>query len=415
MFNTIDEVYNWLYNQKKLSKRENLKRITFVAEDLDLIPTYKIVHIAGTNGKGSTASYLKNILKNTGKHIGFFVSPFVVCFNERIQINDRYISDAEIMYYANILYEYSNSYFEKYNDIIPFFELTFLMALMFFKDRNIDLAIIECGLGGRLDATNFLKTDLAIITNIGYDHMATLGNTLEEIAYHKLGIVKPNMTCLTCVSDDLKPLFTDYASEINSKMIFVDKFVDNIVLSDSTRFTYKNIEFEASLIANYQAYNAALAIEAAKFVEPSIELDLIKYGLMNTFWPGRMEIVMKKPYVILDGAHNIHGITGLVDSIKKMNYKDVRIVFSALADKAFDKMIEKLDEIAESFYFTSIDDKRKADASSFIKYTKKNYRVIENFLECIDTAIKEANEESLVLITGSLHFISCVRKIFKNN
>ena len=371
MFNTIDEVYNWLYNQKKLSKRENLKRITFVAEDLDLVPTYKIVHIAGTNGKGSTASYLKNILKNTGKHIGFFVSPFVVCFNERIQINDRYISDAEIMYYANILYEYSKSYFEKYNDIIPFFELTFLMALMFFKDRNIDLAIIECGLGGRLDATNFLKTDLAIITNIGYDHMATLGNTLEEIAYHKLGIVKPNMTCLTCVSDDLKPLFTDYASKINSKMIFVDKFVDNIVLSDSTRFTYKNIEFEASLIANYQAYNAALAIEAAKFVEPSIELDLIKYGLMNTFWPGRMEIVMKKPYVILDGAHNIHGITGLVDSIKKMNYKDVRIVFSALADKAFDKMIEKLDEIAESFYFTSIDDKRKADASSFIKYTKK--------------------------------------------
>ena len=120
MFNTIDEVYNWKKKKKKLSKRENLKRITFVAEELDLIPTYKIVHIAGTNGKGSTASYLKNILKNTGKHIGFFVSPFVVCFNERIQINDRYISDAEIMYYANILYEYSNSYFEKYNDIIPY-------------------------------------------------------------------------------------------------------------------------------------------------------------------------------------------------------------------------------------------------------------------------------------------------------
>ena len=158
MFNSIDEVFSWLYNQKKTQKRENLDRIKKCIDDLELTPNYPIIHIAGTNGKGSCASYIKNILKLTGRHVGFFVSPYVVCFNERIEINDRYISNSEIMFYANKLYTYATNYYNKYNDTIPFFELTFLMALMFYKDRNIELAVIECGVGGLLDATNVLNT-----------------------------------------------------------------------------------------------------------------------------------------------------------------------------------------------------------------------------------------------------------------
>ena len=138
MFTTIDMVYSWLFNQRKAQKRENLDRIKLCAKELAIDkPNYKIIHIAGTNGKGSTAVMIKNMLALSGKHVGLFVSPYVISFNERIQINDRYISNAEIMHYGNILYEYSKKYEEKYHDIIPFFELTLLMALLYYKDRNI--------------------------------------------------------------------------------------------------------------------------------------------------------------------------------------------------------------------------------------------------------------------------------------
>lgn len=414
MFNTIDEALNWLYNQKKLSKRENLDRIKTCASELSINPGYKIIHIAGTNGKGSTASYIKNILKNTGKHIGFFVSPFVVCFNERIQINDRYISNAEIMHYTNLLYDYSKSYFEKYNDVIPFFELTLLMALLYFKDRNIDIAVIECGIGGLLDATNFLKTDLAIITNVGYDHMNTLGNTLEEIASHKLGIVKDNMTVLSCVDDSLKPMFIEYAKQKNAKIIFTDEYVTDITLSDKTNFKYKDINFSANLLAKYQAYNASLAIEAVRIIEPNILDDLINYGLNTVKWPGRMEILSNEPKIILDGAHNIHGVKALVDSIKEFKFTKIKVVFSALSDKAFDKMLSCLDEVTDEYYFTSMIDLRATDPNEFTRYTIKPFKLINDYKNAIDYAVNELKDDEVLLITGSLHFISMVREYYYN-
>lgn len=414
MFNTIDEALNWLYTQKKLNKRENLWRIEKCAMDLDCIPSYKVIHIAGTNGKGSTATFLKNILKNTGKHVGFFVSPFVICFNERIQINDRYISNAEIMHYLNILYDYSNKYFNEFNDVIPFFELTLLMALLYFKDRNVDMAIIECGVGGLLDATNFIKTDLAIITNVGYDHMNTLGDTLIDIANHKLGIIKNGIDAISNPSDELEQYFITYAIQHDSNMTIPKHEVSDIKVSNKTEFKYKGIPFSCALLGNYQAYNASLAIEAARRIDNTIPDDLINAGLMDAVWPGRMEIISNNPLVIIDGAHNIHGIEALVSSIKEITRdKKIKVIFSALADKAFDKMLNKLDTISDSYYFTAINDLRATDPNVFKEYTKKEYTIINNLEECINTAIRQLKDDEALLITGSLHFISMVREIIK--
>jgi len=208
----LDESLNWLYTQKKSKKREDLSRISYCIKKLGIKTNYPVIHIAGTNGKGSTATFIKSILMEANYKVGFFVSPFVISFNERIEINNDYITDDKLMEYILKLKDFANEYTNEFNDTIPFFELTFLMALMYFEENNIDVGVIECGLGGRLDATNCLDKKISVITNIGFDHMQTLGNTLEEISYHKLGITRSGVPCFTCVDDSLKEYFNEYAS-----------------------------------------------------------------------------------------------------------------------------------------------------------------------------------------------------------
>ena len=412
MFNTIDEVYNYLYNQKKTAPRENLDRISRCAGLLNIKTPYKKIHVAGTNGKGSTCQYIKNMLSLKNLHVGMFVSPFVISFNERIQINDRYISDSEIMHYMNILYDFNKKYEEEYNDHLPFFELTLLMALMWFSDRNIDIAIIECGLGGLLDSTNFLDYDLALITNIGFDHMQQLGNTLESIANHKLGIAKPNMTCITTVDDSLKNYFKEYAKNNNVNMIFVND-VKNINVSDKTYFEYKNEKYASSLLGEYQAFNASLAIEAIKYFDKDYPKTLIDFALENIKWPGRMEVLNQSPLILLDGAHNIHAINAITNTIANLKgNRKVKTVFSALQDKEYPKMIKKLEEITDYFYFTKIIDLRQIEDIHFEEYTNKEYEINNDFKNCLDTAISKLDKNDILLITGSLHFVSQIREYY---
>ena len=412
MFNTIDEVYNYLYNQKKTAPRENLDRISRCAGLLNIKTPYKKIHVAGTNGKGSTCQYIKNMLSLKNLHVGMFVSPFVISFNERIQINDRYISDSEIMHYMNILYDFNKKYEEEYNDHLPFFELTLLMALMWFSDRNIDIAIIECGLGGLLDSTNFLDYDLALITNIGFDHIQQLGNTLESIANHKLGIAKPNMTCITTVDDSLKDYFKEYAKNNNVNMIFVND-VKNINVSDKTYFEYKNEKYASSLLGEYQAFNASLAIEAIKYFDKDYPKTLIDFALENIKWPGRMEVLNQSPLILLDGAHNIHAINAITNTIANLKgNRKVKTVFSALQDKEYPKMIKKLEEITDYFYFTKIIDLRQIEDIHFEEYTNKEYDINNDFKNCLDTAISKLDKNDILLITGSLHFVSQIREYY---
>ncbi len=413
MFNNIDDALNWIYNQKKLQKREDLSRIKKCVELLHISINYPVIHITGTNGKGSTANYIKNILKLENKYVGLFTSPFILFFNERIMINDRYISNAEIMHYVNKLYDFSDSYFKEFNDVIPFFELTLLMALMYFEDRKIDLAVIECGLGGLLDSTNFLKTNLSIITNVGYDHLAQLGPTIKDIANHKLGIAHDGNTLLTTVDDSFKNQFNEYAKLHNVKINYVKDNVSDIKEElNGVSFKYKNILYKTPLNGLYQAYNASLAIEAARFIDNNIPNDLIQEGLNETFMPGRFEYI--KDNIIIDGAHNISAIEALTNSLEnKFENKKIKIVYSALFDKEYDKMIKHLSKIATKFYFTTLKDLRATDPLLFSEYTDIESECFFDFKECVNKAMEELKEDEILVITGSLHFISTVRAYLK--
>ncbi|MDY0023874.1 MAG: Mur ligase family protein, partial [Candidatus Izemoplasmatales bacterium] len=199
MFKTVSEAQNWIENIKRFGSKLDLKRMEKVVEILGHPEkSFKSVHVAGTNGKGSTSTYLKSILAQAGFKVGIYTSPYVVKFNERIAINDEYISDDDLVKYANILYPLTEKMLLE-DETVTFFEILTLMSFLYFKDNQVDYAIIEVGLGGLLDATNVIIPEISVITNISYDHMKQLGNTLESIALNYLGIVKDNVPLFTSI------------------------------------------------------------------------------------------------------------------------------------------------------------------------------------------------------------------------
>lgn len=411
MFTNLNEALNWLYEQKKSKKREDLSRISYLIKKLNIKFNYKIVHIAGTNGKGSTASFIKKMLMMNNKKVGLFVSPFVIKFNERIEINDDYITDDKILDYCNYLYTITQNYFDDFNDTIPFFELTFLMALLYFNESNIDYLVLECGMGGKLDSTNVVEADIQVITNIGFDHINQLGPTIYDIANHKLGITRPNKVCFTATDESLKDYFIEYSKNNGSIINFINDDVIVLDLNDGVTFKFKNEIYHTKMNGAYQAYNASLAISVIKELIPSISKDVIDKALDDTYWPGRFEYI--KENIIIDGAHNIHGVDALVDTLKnKYPNKYIKVVFTALQDKAIDQMLKSLDEITDFYYFTSIIDKRGTDVNYFKSFTTKQYVLIEDYVEALDKAVSEVNDDEILVITGSLHFISNVIKYF---
>jgi len=405
MFNNIDEALNWLYSKRNNNK--NKDRLNYLINKLDIYPKYKLILITGTNGKGSTALTIKHILKNINYHVGTFTSPFVIFFNDRIMINDRYISNSEIMHYLSILAKEFEEYYLLNNDIIPFFELTLLMALMYFKDRNIDLGVFECGIGGINDACNVLNPDISIITSIGYDHMNVLGNTLPEILSNKLGIARKAKPLLINNYNNLA-----INNEIGFDLFDVSNCVTNIKSSIyGTEFMFENKLYKTNLITKYQAYNCALAIKACKMIEASLPDDIINYSLSNILSPGRMERVSDKPLIYLDGAHNKEAIENSIEFISSIREnKRIICIFYSLKDKDYPNMLKILNNYVDEYYFTDLSDSRSISYELYLPYITKNYTYFDNYNELLS---KLKDDNCLYLFTGSLHFVSMIRNLFK--
>lgn len=413
MFNCVKEAVDWVEHIRRKEKRKDLSRMNKL---LDILShpekSYNKIHIAGTNGKGATCEMITSILHYKGYNVGRFVSPYILRFNERIEVNGKEISDSSLLDIINYLYPIINEYNEKESDIVPFFEVVTLIGFIYFKQMDVDIAVIECGLGGKLDATNVINADALVITSIGYDHMNVLGNTLEEIATNKLGIVKEGNHLFTNVVDSLKPLFIDYTKNMNACLEFVEPDKDSIRCDfNNTKFKFEGIEYKTNLIGEFEAYNASLAIKVSKYIDSTITDREINEALANIFWPGRLEIVSTNPLVIMDGAHNVSAAKTLVNSLTKLNNIKYNVLYTGLKDKDTKGVIKELESLANKFIITSIDDARSSDTEVLLSEVSIDKMGFKDEFKALDYAI-QLNEP--LLIVGSLHFVSSLRPYIIN-
>ena len=387
----------------------------------------KYIHIAGTNGKGSTSAYISQMLKAAGYRVGLFTSPYLEEFTERIQINNQDIPQDDLARITDIVRLAADKMVSKGFEHPTTFEIVTAIAFVYFKEEELDYVVLEVGLGGRYDSTNIIETSLAsVITTIDYDHTEILGNTLSEIAYQKAGIIKENgLVILYPQSEESQATILKVAQEKNARIVNVpfeeieitsQTYLESIFNFRLNSSNFKDIKI--SMISKYQVYNAATAITLVVELEKegllSINHEQIKEGLYKTKWKGRLETIRKDPIFLIDGAHNLQGINQLVQAIKLFPYKRLIVGVGVLKDKDYSHMIEKISLLASEIVVTEVNMPRKLDADvlarEVIKYNK-NVHVEKDIKKAILKTLELASSDDMIVFCGSLYLIGEVRTI----
>lgn len=427
MFTTYDEALEWIHTRKGMGPKPGIKRMEWLMDKLDR-PEKKIssIHIAGTNGKGSTVAYLTALFQASGHSVGSFSSPHIMRFNERIMLNSEQISDQAIIELANVLYPLYMEISE--TDLGPLTEFEVVTAMMFLHFSRIqpDVVLLEVGLGGLFDSTNIIEPQLTMITTIGMDHLQILGNTIEEIAFQKAGIIKPEVPLIMGnIQGSARQVILEIAEEKKSSVLsYQDTFVasnrpDPTDFHEHFDFVSKHFHLEGieiSLLGHHQIDNAATALMAFLEYCESQDLSYSKESILNgfrqAFWPVRMEIVSQEPFIILDGAHNEPAMSVLLDTLQtNFENKKIKVVFAALTTKELEKIGPWLMRIPNHrIYLTTFDFPRVAtltDLQERLGVTDATYH--EDWRQLLSDLKASISPDELLLITGSLYFLSEVR------
>jgi dihydrofolate synthase/folylpolyglutamate synthase len=380
---------------------------------------YPSIHIAGTNGKGSTAAMLHRVLSDAGYRTALYTSPHLTSFTERIRVDNQEIAQNDVLLIADQIWQQS----EAAGVPLTFFEFVTLMAFVYFARHHVDIAVIEVGLGGRLDATNVVKPLVAAITTISKDHEAYLGPDEISIAREKGGIIKPGMP-LVCgkLSDEILGVVGGIARERGSPVYSLGRNF-SFSLKDGGLFDYTGIKHhflnvELALAGRHQRANAAVALAVLELVQGRFPVDeaTIRAGLRRVHWPGRLEVITQgRATVILDGAHNPEGIRALVDELQELRRgRKVKLLFAAMADKEWELMLRVLAEAVDEIVFTKVDMERSADPELLAaKNQRIAHRVIGDSRRALQTLLAEATEDDVVVVAGSLYLIGEVRPILQ--
>ena len=409
------EVEKWLHSRIGLNFRSGLGRMQ---RAIDLLgnpeQTYPIIHVTGTNGKGSTIAFIRELFVAHGKTVGTFTSPHIVSIHDRICINGEPISDTDFIRLADQVKAMEQRLLETH-DQLSFFELLTLIALLYFKEQGVDLVLLEVGIGGLLDTTNVVTGEIAIITSIGLDHQETLGNGLEEIAEQKAGIFKSGKSAVIAnLAPEAQMVCQRTANDLGVTLYQADK-----------DFSFKNGCFSSSLAdlnqlklgleGAYQEENAALALQAFLLFmnQRGEEIDekVVQKALQHTRWAGRLEAITS--HIYLDGAHNLPALERLVEFIQEKIQQgyQAQILFGALKRKDYGGMLAYLTEHLPdaTLYVTSFDYQGSLEEQDL-----GGYRNIASYRDFIDNFEASAGEQDLLFVTGSLYFISEVRAYLMN-
>ncbi len=363
---------------------------------------FKAIHIAGTNGKGSVCAMLTAIFRAAGMRVGSFTSPYIVNFRERIQINGEYIPESDLIDLAQKVKDTNISLTE--------FEFITAVGFLWFSKQRIDIAVVETGLGGRLDATNTLASPLvSVITKIGLDHTAILGDTIEQIAAEKCGIIKRGsvVTVNTQPAEALK-VIKQHASELivpeSATVISADAL--------GNRFLYKGQEYETTLGGSFQIENALAAIEAVKHCRLDIPQSAVLKGLKNAFIPARAEVVSSEPLIVLDGAHNPDGAKVLQEIMS--DYNNITAIIGVMQDKNYEQLLYETLPLCRNVVCVRVSGNPRSLSAEALQGVAKNYCknvfTAESYREAIDKARCAAGKNP-IFIFGSLYLASAIRPL----
>lgn len=392
----------------------------------------KLIHIAGTNGKGSTSSILGKVLIEHGYKVGFFNSPHLEEIEETIRINDDNIAEEELVNLLEEIKPYVNKIVEEgYKHPTEFEVLTCVMFLYLYRQK-VDFGVIEVGLGGRLDSTNVITPILSIITSISLDHTNILGNTVEEITSEKVGIIKENIPVITCKQKDkVINIIKSKALLTNSKLTIVDSNNFNLleIVNDDIPYQRVSINFnnnkytlDLSLLGKHQIINLSLVIKALEELQRlnyiNIEINKLYKGVKSIKWKGRLEVLKKNPYIVIDGAHNIAGIEFLKSNIEEyFKYKKLYLILGILADKNVEEMVKVIAPLATEVYTVTPNSIRAASANELkeivLRYNN-NCIAFDDYDKVIQLSLSKASKDDLIIASGSLYMIGEIRKILTN-
>ena len=418
---TYNEALNYIHSRPRMKNLDNRRAMRLL---LDMLgnPQDKlnIVHIAGTNGKGSCAKMLSNVLKEAGYRTGLNISPFIIDFRERFSINGDFISCEKLTEITEKVKE-KQEYIEKeYNLKLVEFEIVTAIAFCYFAEENCDVVCLEVGIGGRQDSTNIIETSLvSCIMNISFDHTDMLGETISEIAYEKAGIIKPNqkVICYPAMEKEALDVIAAEAEKNNAQMVV--PCMDDIKTEHCGQFEdilkYKEFEIKQSFAGQHQSYNATVVIETALALRESgkfviSEENIIK-GIENSSFPARIEIFKRNPLVILDGAHNLDGVTALENVLKTNGVKNLTAVWASLSDKQPELLIKEMAPFISKLYTVDIFGSRAVPKAELAEMAKKyipDSQAAESLEAAVEAALQSGED---FIVFGSLYLASDARKI----
>lgn len=401
---TYQDTLNWMFSQLPMYQRQgktafkkDLSNTLKLAEHLNNPENkFKSVHVAGTNGKGSTSHILASVLQEAGYKVGLYTSPHLKDFRERIKINGQEVSKHFVIGFI----KRNKDFFEA--NKLSFFEMTVGMAFDYFAKQNIDIAVVEVGLGGRLDSTNIVTPEVSIITNIGLDHTQFLGDTLEAIAFEKGGIIKPNIPVVIGETQkETAPVFKSLAKSCDSEILFADQLVSEVYKSD--------------LMGSYQSKNIKTVIQTVKQLQGKgfkISNKNLKQGLLkvvkNTGLLGRWQILKERPKVVCDTGHNREGLIYVMQQLSNETFESLHIVFGVVNDKDLRSILDLLPKKA-TYYFCKPNIPRGLDAEelqqTFSSYKLKG-RAYKSVNEAYNSALNNARKDDFIYVGGSTFVVA---------